>query len=252
MMTRSKDNGVLQTYMFTRNISDPKKNLFHAVYLIIISLIFTLLLMSCDRQEDNRSPVQETQEKTEPEYQGTIIAVGDSLTAGLGVDQNNAWPYVLEEKLHENGFNWQIINAGISGETSSGALSRMKWILAQKPDIVILETGANDGLRGIPVSVIKENIRKAVQLLKENNVTVILAGMQIVQNLGAEYSQNFAGIFPEIAGDKKIVLIPFLLQGVAGEPSLNQADSIHPNEAGHKIIAETVYPYVLEAINKNN
>lgn len=213
--------------------------------LLIISLILSLILTACNQQEDNPNRAPET---TEPEYSGTLIAVGDSLTAGLGVAQHDAWPFLLEKRLQKEGYNWQVINAGISGETSSGALSRIKWILAQKPEIVILETGANDGLRGIPVPVIRENIDKAVLMLKEKDVTVILAGMQIVQNLGAEYSSSFSRIYPEIAMEHDIKLIPFLLEGVAAEPALNQADSIHPNEQGHKIIADNVLPYVLEAI----
>ena len=123
-----------------------------------------------------------------------------------------------------------------------------KWILARKPEIVILETGANDGLRGIPPVIVRKNIDKAVQMLQQGNVTVILAGMQIVQNLGADYTEKFADIYPSIAREQDCILIPFFLSQVAGEPALNQADTIHPNEDGHKIIAETVYPYVLQAL----
>jgi acyl-CoA thioesterase-1 len=141
-----------------------------------------------------------------------------------------------------------VINAGISGETSSGTLSRIQWVAARKPDIVILETGANDGFRGIPPSVVRKNIAKAVQILQEGNITVILAGMQIVQNLGAEYTREFADIYPSIAREQDCVLIPFFLLQVAGEPALNQADIIHPNAKGHKIIAETLYPYVLQSL----
>jgi len=213
----------------------------HILFLLLTSLLF----LSCDRNEPT-PPAEET--RAVPQYEGTIIAVGDSLTAGLGVAEPEAWPALLEDKLRENGYNWQVLNAGISGETSSGALSRIKWITAQKPDIVILGTGANDGLRGIPVPVIKDNINKAVQMLREGNITVVLAGMRIVQNLGKEYASAFAGIYPRIAGEQECILIPFLLRDVAGEPSLNQADTIHPNEEGHKIIAETVYPYILQAV----
>ena len=182
------------------------------------------------------------------QYAGTIIAVGDSLTAGLGVTESDAWPKLLEKRLRENGYNWQVINAGISGETSSGTLARIQWILAQKPDIVILGTGANDGLRGIPPSTIKENISGAVQILQEGGVTVILAGMRIVQNLGPLYTSDFAAIYPAVAREQKCILIPFILQDVAGEPFLNQEDTIHPNERGHVLIAETVYPYIVEGI----
>ena len=130
---------------------------------ILFFLLTSLLLLCCDRQQS----IPQGEEASVPQYKGTFIAVGDSLTAGLGVAESEAWPALLEKKLQENGFNWQVINAGISGETSSGTLSRIKWIMAQKPDIVILETGANDGLRGIPVPIIKGNLSKAVQMLQE-------------------------------------------------------------------------------------
>lgn len=211
-------------------------------------LLCTVFLLNCKQQE--------TQSETEkivadPEFRGTIIAVGDSLTAGLGVMENKAWPALMEKKFKETGHPWQVINAGISGETSSGLLSRVKWILAQNPDIVILETGANDGFRGISPAVIRKNITEAVQMFQQENVTVVLAGMQIVQNLGVKYTREFADIYPSVADEQGCILIPFFLEGVAGERSLNQADMIHPNEEGYKIIAETVYPYILQAIRKN-
>jgi len=208
-------------------------------------LLCIFLLLGCDQQK--------TQPQTEetvvaPSYKGTIIAVGDSLTAGLGVMEDEAWPALLKNKLQNNGAHWQVINAGISGETSSGTLARMKWILAQKPDVVILETGANDGFRGIPPSVIRKNISKAVQILQEGNVTVVLAGMQIVQNLGADYTGAFADIYPSVARERDCLLIPFFLQQVAGDAALNQADTIHPNKKGHTIITGTVYPFALQAL----
>ena len=221
----------------------------HRYSAILLVLLTGLLLLSCDRQQQVTSTAETA---PVPQYEGTIIAIGDSLTAGLGVAEAAAWPSLLEQKLREKGHNLQVINAGISGETSSGTLSRIKWIMARKPDIVILETGANDGLRGIPVQLIRENISRAVQMLQEGNVTVVLAGMQIVRNLGPEYTTAFAGIYPAVAKEQKCLLIPFILQGVAGEPSLNQADTIHPNEEGHKIISETVYPYILQAIQTRN
>lgn len=212
-------------------------------------LLFCLLLSGCDRQEADRPAGIAV---PQPAYRGTIIAVGDSLTAGLGVAEENAWPAILARKLAEDGHDWQVINAGISGETSSGVLGRIKWVAAQKPDIVILATGANDGLRGIPPAVIRENISNAVRILKEKNITVVLAGMQIVQNLGPDYTKEFAAVYPSVAAEHGIPLIPFLLENVAGEPSRNQADAIHPNEAGHAIIAETVYPSILQAVSSLN
>ncbi len=216
-----------------------------AVFCCVIVLFF---LSGCENREfpGTEKPPEQAR------YEGTIIAVGDSLTAGLGLDEDNAYPALLRKKLLEDGYRFNVINAGISGETSSGTLSRMKWVLAQDPDIVILETGANDGLRGIKTELIKHNISEAVQMLKESNVEVILAGMQMLQNLGAVYTGAFAKNYPEIAREQGVLLVPFFLNGVAGDPSLNQEDTIHPTKEGYKIIVKTVYPYVLQAIKTIN
>jgi acyl-CoA thioesterase-1 len=166
----------------------------------------------------------------------------------MGVAEEEAYPALLEDKLQQNGYNWQVINAGISGETSSGALARINWIIAQQPDIVILETGANDGMRGIPTGLIRENISRTVYLLKEAGVEVVLAGMQMLQNLGPIYTKQFAAVYPAVAEEQEVILIPFFLEQVAGNPALNLEDFIHPTPAGHRIIAQTVYPFVLKAI----
>jgi acyl-CoA thioesterase-1 len=214
---------------------------------ILIVLLITLLFPGCDRRQQSS---QTDEPISAPSYEGTLIAVGDSLTAGLGVAESDAWPALLENKLRENGHNWQVINAGISGESSSGTLSRIKWIAARKPNIVILETGANDGFRGIPIPVVQENLSRAVRMLQEGGIAVVLAGMQIVQNLGPEYAAAFAGMYPAVAKEQQCLLVPFILQGVAGEPALNQADTIHPNEEGHIQISETVYPFIVQTIQR--
>ncbi len=190
------------------------------------------------------------QQEETPDYKGTIVAMGNSLTAGLGVSEEEAYPARLERKLNAGGYAYKVINAGISGETSSGALSRIKWVLTLKPDIVILETGANDGLRGIDPALIQKNISAIVKILEKENVVVILAGMRMVGNLGSDYTIPFAGIYPTIAGEENLIFIPFFLKGVAGEGRYNQSDGIHPTAEGHRIITNEVYPYVLEAINK--
>jgi acyl-CoA thioesterase-1 len=217
---------------------------------LLLCLLIVLVFTGCDLQD---RPSSTTSQPPQPAkvYDGTIIALGDSLTAGLGVAEEEAYPAVLEEKLHQSGHNWQVINAGISGETSSGALTRIDWIIAQHPDIVILETGANDGMRGIPTWLIKDNINQAVQLLKGADVEVVLAGMQMLQNLGPDYTIQFGAVYPAVADEQKIILIPFFLEQVAGTPSLNLPDFIHPTPAGHRIVAQTVYPYVVEAIRES-
>ena len=183
-----------------------------------------------------------------PSFEGTIVAVGDSLTAGYGLAEPEAYPALLEKKLHQAGYRWQVINAGISGETSSGTLSRVDWILKLKPDIVILETGANDGLRGVDPRLTRENIDQTVTLLQQKGVAVVLAGMRMAANLGPSYTRQFAAIYPWVAARHHLILIPFFLAGVAGDPGLNQADGIHPVAKGYRIVTDLVYPYLLQAI----
>jgi acyl-CoA thioesterase-1 len=174
--------------------------------------------------------------------------VGDSLTEGLGVEEELAYPAMLERKLHGLGYPYRVINAGISGETSSGTLARIKWVLTLNPDIVILVIGANDGFRGIAPDVVKTNIEKIVRELKGHNVTVVLGAMQMVQNLGPDYTTAFANIYPEVARSEAIILTSFFLKGVAANRKLNQADGIHPTAEGYQVIVDNITPYVVEAI----
>ena len=183
-----------------------------------------------------------------PDYEGTIVAVGDSLTEGLGVEEEFAYPAVLGRELRARGYPYQVVNAGISGETSSGTLTRINWILTLNPDIVILVIGANDGFRGIDPDLIKTNIHKIVKELKDKNVIVVLGAMQIVQNLGKDYTTAFASIYPEIARSENIILTPFFLKGVAADRKLNQADGIHPTAEGYQVIVDNITPSVVEAI----
>lgn len=182
--------------------------------------------------------------------QGTIVAMGDSLTAGYGVPESQSYPSQLEKKLHQSGYHWRIVNAGISGETSSGALSRVNWVLKLKPDVVILETGANDGLRGIDPHLVYRNIDKIVTELQAKQVVVVLAGMQMVRNMGSAYTDEFVKIYGKIAREHNLILVPFFLQNVAGVPNLNIGDGIHPNGNGYRIVTETMYPYVVKAIEE--
>ena len=189
-------------------------------------------------------------QQNQADYQGTIVAMGDSLTAGLGVNENDAYPAQLERKLQAAGLHWTVVNAGISDETSSGALSRINWVLKLRPDIVILETGANDGLRGVDPRVTQRNIDEMLRIFKKNKVLVVLAGMRMVRNLGTEYTDAFDAVYPRLAAKHSVTLIPFFLQGVAGEASLNQTDGIHPTAEGYRVITGKIYPYVLPAIKR--
>lgn len=213
--------------------------------IIFFALALTLLIYGCGEEPTTPATVQ-----TEPEknFEGTIVAVGDSLTEGLGVEEDVAYPAVLEKKLGDMGYPYRVINAGNSGETSSGTLARIKWILTLKPDIVILVIGANDGFRGINPELIKTNIRKIVQELKHQKVIVVLGAMQIVQNLGKDYTTAFASIYPGIARSENIILTPFFLKGVAADRKLNQTDGIHPTAEGYRVIVDNITPSVVEAI----
>ncbi len=210
----------------------------------LVMLVLLPGLVGCGQQETPPPP----QERRV--YTGTIVAVGDSLTAGLGVAEEQAYPAQLQKKLLRQGYQLQVVNAGSSGETSSGALARMQWTLRLKPDIVILETGANDGLRGINPALTQQNITAIIRLLKQHHLTVVLAGMQMVHNLGEAYTTAFANIYPTVAREQGVILVPFFLAGVAAEPGLNQADGMHPTADGYRIVVETLYPYVIDAIHQ--
>ncbi len=209
-------------------------------------LVLVLFLPGCDN--NSTSPAEPI---IAPEYEGIIVAVGDSLTEGLGVAEEFAYPAMLEKKLQPGGYHYRVINAGVSGETSSGTLARLKWILSLKPDIVILVIGANDGFRGIDPELIKTNILTIVRVLKEKKATVLLGGMQMGQNLGKEYITAFEKIYPLVARQENISLVPFFLTGVAANSDLNQADGIHPNAQGYRVVVEHIFPYVIEVIEAN-
>jgi acyl-CoA thioesterase-1 len=213
------------------------------MWLPALTVALGCLLGGCENKTSTAPAIVQTQ----PSFAGTIVAVGDSLTAGYGLNEADAYPARLEKKLQAAGYRWRVVNAGISGETSSGTLSRVDWVLRLKPDIVILETGANDGLRGVDPLVTKSNIAETVRILKENRVTVILAGMRMVTSMGRNFTEKFAAIYPAVAQKHDVILMPFFLQGVAGNPALNQEDGIHPGAEGYRIITEMIYPFVLQA-----
>jgi acyl-CoA thioesterase-1 len=169
-----------------------------------------------------------------------IVAFGDSLTAGFGVAADEAYPARLQRRLQEEGLRYRVINAGVSGDTTAGGLRRVDWALKSRPEIVILELGANDGLRGLKLEETKANLERIIQRCQDASVTVVLAGMKLPPNYGADYTKAFEGIYPELAGRYRLTLIPFFLDGVAGSASLNQADGIHPTSEGYRIITEKV------------
>jgi len=218
-----------------------------AVLLLGLTVLWTAT--ACDSSRPPQSAQDSGGPESEPE-EGVIVAVGDSLTAGLGLPEAEAYPAILEQLLAERGFNYRVVNAGISGETSSGARTRIGWIMKLEPDIVILETGANDGLRGIEPKLVEENIDHIITQLLQEDITVVLAGMQMVTNLGPAYVSSFNRVYPKLADRHGVIFMPFFLQDVAMNTALNQADGIHPNAAGYEVIAENLLPFVEEAIKE--
>lgn len=169
----------------------------------------------------------------------TLAFLGDSLTAGYGVEAQEAFPALIEARL--KGKDWKVVNAGISGDTTAGGLRRLDWLYKQKIDVLFLCLGANDGMRGVPVAEVERNLRAIVDKARAKGSVVVLAGVQIPENYGADYRQRFSAIFPRLARQRKLAYLPFLLEGVAMRPELNQGDRIHPNAAGHRIVAENVW-----------
>jgi acyl-CoA thioesterase-1 len=171
-----------------------------------------------------------------------VLFYGDSLTAGYGLSTEEAFPAVIGRKLQEKGTPVKVVNAGLSGETSAGGLNRLDWVLKQPVDVFVLELGANDGLRGLPLDQTQKNLQSIIDKVsaKYPIAKIVIAGMLVPPNMGPDYTASFRKIFPELAKKNKATLIPFLLQDVAGQEKLNIADGIHPNAEGHKIVADNV------------
>ena len=176
----------------------------------------------------------------------TILFMGDSITAGYGIGDDRAFPALVQDKLDAAGLDYTVMNAGVSGDTSAGGLSRINWLLKRPVDIFVLELGANDGLRGQSVASTKANLSAIFAAVKEKYpaAKLVLAGMQVPPNMGPDYSRDFRAIFKEVAKETDAHLIPFILEGVGGIKSLNQPDGIHPNLEGHKIIADLVWSHL--------
>jgi acyl-CoA thioesterase-1 len=173
-----------------------------------------------------------------------IAALGDSLTAGLGVAADEAYPARLEARLSREGYAYRVVNAGVSGDTTAGGLRRVDWVLRAKPEIVIVALGANDGLRAQSPQAMRENLAAIVRRVQAAGARVLLAGMYLPPNYGAEYTKEFQAVFPEVARSTGVAFMPFLLDGVAADPRLNQPDGIHPTAAGQQVIADHLWPYL--------
>ena len=228
------------------------------IFLKLCYFSFLVFILSCGADSTKKVDLKETSTDTtkingnEVNSSKTILFFGDSLTAGYGLDDvEDAFPGIIQSKIDSLSLDYIVINSGVSGETTSGGKNRISWILNQKIDVFVLELGANDGLRGIPLSETRKNLQAIIDaVLKKNSATkILLAGMQIPPNMGIDYTTEFKTIFPDLAKKNKLALIPFLLKDVGGIPSLNQSDGIHPTIEGQKIVANNVWE-VLEPILK--
>ena len=217
-------------------------------------LCFSLILLcGYDRTSTLASPTpSSSSHKTQlPAERPRIVAFGNSLTAGLGVASDHSYPAHLQRTLDAAGYAYRVVNAGVSGETTAGGVRRVSWVLNNKPVIVILELGANDGLRGLSLQETKANIERIIQHLQQASVTVVLAGMKLPPNYGQDYAEGFEALYQGLAKQYRLTLIPFFLDGVAGSSLLNQADGIHPTGEGYRLIVERVFP-TLEPLLKRN
>ncbi|WP_026950932.1 arylesterase [Algoriphagus mannitolivorans] len=213
----------------------------------LFTLSLFILAAACSTTSEKKQETSENTEVQSPKNdQKSILFFGNSLTAGYGIDPEDAFAGLTQQRLDSLGMEYRVINGGLSGETTAGGLSRLDWFLEEEPYLFVLELGGNDGLRGIQLSETKNNLLAIIDKVqtKYPNTKIILAGMQIPPNMGTDYTEEFKEIYPTVAKEKKVTLIPFLLEGVAGNPELNLPDGIHPTEEGHKIVFETVWPYI--------
>ncbi len=220
---------------------------------LIFCYFLCLLLIGCGgktKEKEQDAEAVGTEEATAESSGKKILFFGDSLTAGYGLDVTDAFPAIIQEKVDSLGLDYQVVNAGLSGETTASGRNRMAWVLDDDISVVVLELGANDGLRGIPLEETRKNLQAMVDMIQEKlpQATIVLAGMQIPPNMGPEYTSGFRDIFPELAEKEDLALIPFLLEGVAGIPELNQGDGIHPTQKGQQLVAENVWEILAEVL----
>tara|TARA_B100000614_G_C14450337_1_gene454022 strand:- start:177 stop:878 length:702 start_codon:yes stop_codon:yes gene_type:complete len=222
----------------------------------VVKLLACMLILTLFGCGDPVKPTERQSKSLEKEQSKTkekakiILCFGNSLTEGYGLKPEESYPSLLQNRIDSLGLNYRVVNAGISGETTAGGKGRLGWVLKNKVDIFILELGANDGLRGIPIKETKRNLQSIIDTvqLKIPDVKIVLAGMQIPPNLGEKYTQEFKAIFPALAEENSVHLIPFLLQDVAGEIELNQEDGIHPTAEGTKLVLENVWKVLVPVL----
>jgi len=210
---------------------------------IIVSFVILFFACTNNKKSQGSNQINNAKDSVTITKKKTIVFFGNSLTAGYGVSPEEAFPAIIQKKIDSLGLPYQVINAGVSGETSSGGKTRIDWILREPVDIFVLELGANDGLRGTPLTETKKNLQDIIDKVKATypDTKLVFAGMEMPPNMGQAYTTEFRNIYTELAAKYKMTLIPFLLEGVGGEPELNQSDGIHPTAKGHLIVAENVW-----------
>jgi acyl-CoA thioesterase-1 len=218
---------------------------------ILVMFSLSLGLLGCDR-EDAAAPATAAAQPaaTQSFNLPRVVFLGDSLTAGMGVDADQAFPALVGEALEKENLPVHVVNAGVSGDTTAGGLRRLDWLLKQKPDVIVVGLGGNDGLRGVEPSASEQNLREIVRKSRAAGAEVLLLGMLIPPNYGPEYTRQFRDIYPRIAKDLNVPLVPFVLEGVGGEARLNQPDGIHPTAEGHQVIARNVLPHLRLLVEK--
>ena len=220
--------------------------------IVLFNLFTCFTIISCNNNNSAKvkteaKPSTNTSSDSSAKHK-TILFFGNSITAGYGLEPNEAFPALIQNTIDSLHLPYKVINAGVSGETTSGGMGCIDWILRQPVDVFVLELGGNDGLRGIPLTVTKSNLQAIIDKVRTKYplVKIVLAGMQIPPNMGQDYTSEFKKIYPELAAKNNVTLIAFLLQGVGGDPKLNQEDGIHPNKTGEKIVAGNVWKVLKE------
>jgi acyl-CoA thioesterase-1 len=222
-------------------------------YFLLITLSFSCGESPNKKEENSAKEIDAAAIKNQKTADKKVILFyGTSLTAGMGLDPNEAFPSVIQEKIDSLNLPYEVVNAGLSGETTAGGKNRINWVLNQKVAVFVLELGANDGLRGVPLSETKSNLQAIIDVVKEKNpdTKIVLVGMEIPPNMGEDYTSEFRNIFPNLAKKNKLELVPFLLQNVGGVKELNQPDGIHPTAEGQKILANNVWKVLKSLLTK--
>ncbi|HEX8249105.1 MAG TPA: arylesterase [Pyrinomonadaceae bacterium] len=224
-------------------------------FALIGFLVLSIFAASCGTEASklkNQKPKDAAKLPPTSSNKPKVVAFGDSLTAGFGLSEKESYPFLLQQRLNAEGYNYEVINAGVSGDTSQGGLERIDWSLEQENvQILILELGANDLLRGLSPSKMKKNLGEIIKRAQAKKVQVLLCGMLAPPTMGAKYQQEFIKAFPDLADEYKVEFLPFVLEGIALDKKLNQADGIHPNAEGAKVLAENVYKGLKPLLQKN-